>query len=656
MGGLTRKKLILALAFLIIAPGPATASDIEWRPIDPAHLALKASAIEKDAAAEVIFWEVLVDLGSNHVTLSNYIRIKIFTERGKESQSKIDLPYIGKEKIEDIAARTVRPDGTVVEMNKDAVLERMVIKIGGAKLMAKSFVLPAVEAGAVIEYRWRESLGDEFFLRFALQRDIPIQSVKYYLKASPLLYSRLRTRAFNGRNTQFVREKDNLYSMTMTNVPAFHEEPDMPPEDQVRSWMLVYFLPDMFGASITRVSYDAFKSSTKLNDDLRKSAAAVVGDAKTSGQKIQRVFEFCRTKIKNVEREASGITDSDRAKLKEQKTAADTLKRGAGDGRNINALFAALALAAGFDVRLAWICDRGKIFFDPRFADPFIRLYFMSSASIAVNIDDEWQFFDPGSTYVPYGMLRWQEEAQNAMIIGPTLEEFKLTPLSPAEKSLQKRTARLRLGEDGTLEGDVQVEYSGHFAVEKKLYNEEDSPAERERSLREQVKARMSTAELSDIKIENVTDPIKPFVYAFHVRVPGYAQRTGKRLFLQPAFFQKGLTPRFPASERRHGVYFHYPWSEEDDISIELPTGFELDNAESIGVIPLGNAGKYDVNIGITRDKRLLVYTRHFIFGLNGAMFIPPEKYGQLKRIYDATHELDNHTITLKQSATRQPN
>jgi hypothetical protein len=647
---------MLALAFLIVAPASAAASDTEWRPIDPAHLALKASAIEKDADAEVIFWEVLVDLGSNHTTLSNYIRIKIFTERGKESQSKIDLPYAGRQKVEDVAARTIRPDGTVVEMNKDAVNERTVVKIGGVKLKAKSFVLPAVEPGAMIEYRWRESLDDELFLRLAVQRDVPIRTVKYYLKASSSLYSRLRTRAFNGRNTEFVREKDNLYSMTMTDVPAFHEEPDMPPEDQVRSWILVYFLPDLLGDLIARASYDAFKSSTRLNDDLRKSAATIIGDAATSGQKIQRLFEFCRAKIKNVDREAGGLADADRAKLKEQKTAADTLKRGAGTGQNINMLFAALAIAAGFDARLALVCDRGNIFFDPRSADPLIRLYFMKSNNIAVNVDKEWQFFDPGSAYVPYGMLRWQEEAQHALLIGTSLEEFKLTPLSPPEKSLQKRTARLRLSEDGTLEGDVEAEYSGHFAVEKKLYSEEDSPAERERTLREQVKARMSAAELSDVKIENVTDPAKPFVYAYHVRVPGYAQRTGKRLFLQPAFFQKGLLPRFAASERRHGIYFHYPWSEEDNVSIELPAGFELDNAESVGAVPLANVGKYDVNIGVTRDKRLLVYTRHFIFGLNGAMLFKAESYGQLKRIYDTMHELDNHTITLKQSITRQTN
>ena len=64
---------------------------------------------------------------------------------------------------------------------------------------------------------------------------------------------------------------------------------------------------------------------------------------------------------------------------------------------------------------------------------------------------------------------------------------------------------------------------------------------------------------------------MKPFIYKYHVRVPEYAQRTGKRLFLQPGFFLKGIDPMFSAGTRRYPIYFHYPWSEEDKITIDLP-------------------------------------------------------------------------------------
>ncbi len=125
----------------------------------------------------------------------------------------------------------------------------------------------------------------------------------------------------------------------------------------------------------------------------------------------------------------------------------------------------------------------------------------------------------------------------------------------------------------------------------------------------------MSIAEVSSVRIENANDLVKPFVCSFHVRVPGYAQRTGKRLFFQPAFFQYGKSPRFSATER-----------------------------------------KYDVRIGITKDQRMLVYRRDFLFGDGGRILFPTGSYQQLKHILDVTHELDNRIITLKQAEANSKN
>jgi len=143
--------LLLCVAFCLVTFNAATALPVgdDWHPLDPAELALKTSAVEKDADAEALFWEVRLDDSQlEEFSLKNYIRIKVFTERGKESQSRVDLPFLGSTRIKDIAARVIKPDGSILELKKDDVFEKTIVNARGLKLKAKSFALPGVEPGA----------------------------------------------------------------------------------------------------------------------------------------------------------------------------------------------------------------------------------------------------------------------------------------------------------------------------------------------------------------------------------------------------------------------------------------------------------------------------------------------------------------------------
>jgi len=631
---------------------PTTSFADDWKPVDPADLSLKAPLVEKDADAEAIFWEVRIDDSVlEELSLKNYVRIKVFTDRGKESQSKVDLPYAGSNRIKDIAARVIKADGTIVELKKDDVLERTIVKANGVKVKAKSFALPGVEPGSIVEYRWREVRPNASAnrLRLQFQRDIPAEIVSYFLKP----YSGMRYMPFHIGETRFVKDKDGFSRLTLSNVPAFHEEPQMPPEDQVRSWVFLYYTEEtkidkaQYWKDMGKSFYEIVKDSMKVNDEVKAAIVGIVGDAATPEEKLQRIYDFCRIKIKNTSDDASGMSDDERKKLKDNKSPADTLKRGMGSGSDIDLLFGALAKAAGFDARLALSGNRDDLFFNRDLAN----ISFLASSFIAVKVGEQWQYFSPAEMYTPFGMLGWPEESQEALITDPKEPIWTMTATSSPEKSVEKRTAKLNLLEDGTLEGDVRIEYSGHLGFEKKEYNDDDSPSEREETLRNSVKKRISTAELSEIKIENVTDPIKPFAYSYHVRVPGYAQRTGKRIFLQPAFFEHGIAPLFSASERKQDVYFHYPWLEEDSVTIDLPAGYALDNADAPAPIRSAPITEYAPTIGITKDGKSLSYRRRFYFGGGGNLIFPVASYNSLKTLFDLINKADNHTITLKQAA-----
>ena len=401
----------MILCFLAAASLPALAAgDKDWKPVDPTELTLKEPKVEKDADAEAIFWEVRVDdSDEGSLVFNHYLRVKIFNERGKEAFSKVDIPFgkiFGREvKVKDIAARTIKSDGSIIELNPKDIFEREVLRTGDIKQKAKSFALPGIEPGVIIEYRWRESFSHAWANNLSLefQREIPVQRVKYFVKPfASDIYNILRMQMFNGERPPINKEKNGFYSVEMTNMPAFREEPRMPPTDQVRKWMLIYYSrkqlseisPLVFWAVWGHLIYEIHKSDIKVNDEVKRATTEAVGDATVPEEKLKRIDKFVRAKIKNVFDDAVGLTPEDRAKLKTNKSPSDTLKRGQGTGEDIDMLFAAMATAAGFDARIVEMGDRSRIFFDRNIPTS----YFLTQHAVAVKMDDGWRFFDPAST------------------------------------------------------------------------------------------------------------------------------------------------------------------------------------------------------------------------------------------------------------------
>jgi hypothetical protein len=115
--------------------------------------------------------------GYPHNVIQEYVRLKIFTTRGRDEYGTVRIPYWGKTIISGVAGRTIKPDGTVVELKKEDVFNKVVErKKGGPKVQAIS----AVEPGSIIEYRFVKNIGeyaraqcqamDTFLLRRKRQR------------------------------------------------------------------------------------------------------------------------------------------------------------------------------------------------------------------------------------------------------------------------------------------------------------------------------------------------------------------------------------------------------------------------------------------------------------------------------------------------------
>lgn len=315
----------VCLFFLVLAPFSSLNAE-KWRPVSAEEVTQKQSIIDKNANAEILFLDVrIVEEFMNgqtpHTVWTFYERRKIFTARGKDNGT-VHIPYIWQN-ISDIKGRTIKPDGTIVELGKDAIFDQTVIWGRWLKVKVKSLTMPSLEAGAIFDYQWREIWNSVSpYLRLDLQFDIAVRQVTYHIKALPSSEFQpyyMRVMPFNCPSLPpFQSEPGGFHTFTVKNVPALPEEPFMPPENEVRQWALVYYQDkeqpseDKFWIRLGKEAYQNYKSQIRVNGEVKRIADSATEGAKAPDDKISRLAEYWRKNLKNIDRAEVTIEQRDR--------------------------------------------------------------------------------------------------------------------------------------------------------------------------------------------------------------------------------------------------------------------------------------------------------------------------------------------------------
>jgi hypothetical protein len=287
--------------------------------------------------------------------------------------------------------------------------------------------------------------------------------------------------------------------------------------------------------------------------------------------------------------------------------------------------------------------DRKRLIFDAK----LMMWFSLNDLVIAVRRGDKWAFYDPGETFLPAATLNWNNSDTYALISDPKKSELHFVPGASAEESIQQRNGEFTLTPDGTLEGKVTITYTGLRQVARKLQFDDDTPEERVTSVKHEIEANLKLAEVTNVVIENAVDPSAPLKITFDLRVPEFAERTGSRLFLQPAVFQKGAKPLFADSVRRANILMDYRYSEKDRVSIRPPEGYTIEAGSAPASMDFGAAAEYKVGLGVGKKTGAVIYTRALSMK---QVAISKDAYPALKRLFDLINEQDNHVLTLKRA------
>jgi hypothetical protein len=577
--GFARLGALAALLSLALTM-PARAE--EWQPVSPEELQMKSEPKAPKAAAIYLYRQV--DRDDSAYTESIYSRIKILTDEGRK-YANIEIPYFERsERIRGLEARVIHPDGRIVEFD-GTVYEKPLLKARGVKKMSKSFTLPGVEVGTIIEYRYRRLLpqGWIYNSRWLLSDDLFTRRAAFSLRPANNWFLRWSWPLGLPPETNEPTRENGVIRLETRNVPAFVSEEYMPPEEMMK--YRVQFIyedgnssqkeADAYWKAFGKRSNKNVQRFIKADRALQQEVARLVLPGDSAEAKARKLYARAQ-QIRNLsfERQATE-QETQREKLDDNANAEDVLTHGYASADEITWFFYGLLRAAKLDAHLVLVATRDDYFFDPH----LMNARELNTCVVFVNLGDRAVFLDPGVPYIPFAYLPWNETAVKGLRLDEDGGQWVTTMLPGWAESRVARKAAVKLASSGTLEGKLTVTYTGLEASWRRINERNEDATERKKFLERDVEATVPVG--VDVKLTNSPDwtgSDTPLVAEFDFRVPGWASAMGNRALLAVGMFGEAEKHMFEHSARVHPLYFTFPYQHTDEVAIELPPGWQVDS------------------------------------------------------------------------------
>ena len=164
------------LGFLLVASGagmalgtakPGAAAGDAWGEISKEERALTRVEQDPETDAVVLLNErngKILKLGDDTVNvIDQHVRMKILTDRGKR-YGEVTIRAGKYSRVSNIQAHTVRPDGTIEPVAPDQIFQKVTFQAGSYQETEWVFHFPAVEPGAILEYRYDRHDNSIYYL------------------------------------------------------------------------------------------------------------------------------------------------------------------------------------------------------------------------------------------------------------------------------------------------------------------------------------------------------------------------------------------------------------------------------------------------------------------------------------------------------------
>ncbi len=615
----------------------------DWLPVAPDELQMTGDAQAPGAPAIYLYRQV--DRDDAQYDERVYARIKILSDAGL-NYANVEIPYQqGVESVGSIRARTIHPDGTIVNFD-GMIYDNWIVKAQGVKYLAKVFTLPAVEVGSIIEYRYWHRLPNGWISdsHWILSQDLFTRFARFTLVPNSSYAMRTSWPLGLPPGTDAPKLEGGKVVLETHNVAAFASEENMPPENEVRQH--VDFIYDF--AQIARtdpVEFWKIYGKQRFGEmqrfcDARKAMNSAVAQITAADDppevKLHKLYARMQ-QIHNLSFSSASEQEAKQEKAAAIRSVEDVWTRGYGDADQINWLFLALARAAGLDAYAVAVSSRDRYFFDHR----TMNQTELNTYVVLVKIDQKEIFLDPGALFTPFGMLPWYESSVQGLKLDRDGGSWLTTPGTVATASRIERHAALGL-DSGSLQGKVTVTYTGLEASWRRLDERTEDAAARRKFLEDDLKGYVPVGVNATLTNNPDWDSWDaPLVAEYTMEIPGWATPAGRRALLPIGIFSSGEKHSFEHATRVHPIYFDYGYQHVDDVTIDIPAPWVVQSVPESkaldlkGLVFQENSERHENSLHLTRALTL------------NTLLVEPAAYGTVRQFYKTVRTADESQAVL---------
>lgn len=635
--------LMAVLSLPVIAYAQADKKLAVFGKVDKADLELKTCDFDPDAEAIVLsdYGQEYLDFRGDNVyqELVHHIRIKILKDKGK-SRGDVKLiyhSYRNDQGIMNLEANTYNLDqsGNIIttKLDKKLVYEKRV----NTWLSEKSFSLPEVKAGSIIEYKYKVRNGETKY--WYLQTSIPVRYSKYEIDFPKEFELNVRpycSLPYDSKDNSTALRTIKTFSME--NIPALRDERFITNEKDYLQRIESHAIA--FNAPLRRYSFikswqevasnlliqELFGAQLKKNIPRTADLDAELATRKDDYSKMVTIHNYVR---KNMQWDGINniwASDGVKAAWKEKK----------GTAGEINLILVNLLKDAGFKAYPVMVSTRDNGILSPTY--PHHSNF--NKVLAYVELNDKVYVLDGTNKYTPSSLMPEDILCTEGFILDETLAtKFRWTQFWDSVKTDRNMVVMQGwINEDGKMTGNTTIRSYDYARVKRTPHTKLTT----EEYMNKFYVANNVQFKFDSLQFDNLDVDTLPLVQAFKFNAP--VSQSGEYSYFSPNLITGLKSNPFIADNRFSDVFFGSNQSFTIIGNFNIPASYTFEELpknvrfsladKSLTVTRMVSANGNTLNTKVTIEYKRPYYS--------------PDEYPDLKEFYKKMFALIDEQIVIK--------